>query len=177
MSVLRRARAAMFVPMAVALAIAIVAFGASANAAPREIAATVTAVASGDTLTIVDEAGVRYKVRLADIEAPQGAEYYAPAAKALLAGMVEGKRVRVAVTGERAPDSLYARVGASATSAGDRRGAPAAAARPQQPARADPAAGGGPPHAERRATGRAARSVLGARALARASVSRMFVSV
>lgn len=74
-----------------------------------EIAGTVTAVASGDTFTLAD--GARsVEVRLADIGAPHGGEFYAPAAKALLGAMVSGKSVRVAVTGQVAPDRVFGRV-------------------------------------------------------------------
>ena len=77
--------------------------------AGSEITGTVAEVVSGDTL-IVAEGARQVTVRLADIVAPQGSEYYAPGARALLSGMVQGKEVSVNVTGSAAPDSVFGRV-------------------------------------------------------------------
>ena len=55
-------------------------------------------------------------MRLADIDAPQGSEYYAPGARALLSGMVQGKEVRIKVTGSAGPDRVFGRVSVPASS-------------------------------------------------------------
>jgi endonuclease YncB( thermonuclease family) len=78
--------------------------------APTEIAVTAVEVPSGDTIVAVDESGKRFEIRLADIGAPQDSQYHAPAARNLLLGIVEGKRLRVEVTGARAPGRLFGRV-------------------------------------------------------------------
>jgi endonuclease YncB( thermonuclease family) len=75
-----------------------------------ELAVTAVEVPSGDTIVAADEAGRRYEIRLADIGAPQGSQYYAPAARNLLLGIVEGTRLRVEVTGESSAGRLFGRV-------------------------------------------------------------------
>jgi micrococcal nuclease len=74
-----------------------------------EITGTVAEVVSGDTL-IVAEGARKVTVRLADVVAPQGSEYYAPGARGLLSGMVQGEEVGVKVTGSAGPDSVFGRV-------------------------------------------------------------------
>jgi len=84
---------------------------ALAQAAPAgsEITGTVIEVRSGDTL-IVAEGARKVEVRLADVNAPQGSEYYAPGARALLSGMVKGREVTIRVTGSAGPDGVFGRV-------------------------------------------------------------------
>ena len=82
---------------------------AQAPPAGNEIVGTVTDVVSGDTLTVVEGAR-KIEVRLADIDAPQGSEYYAPGSRALLSGMVKGKEVRIKVTGSAGSDSVFGRI-------------------------------------------------------------------
>jgi endonuclease YncB( thermonuclease family) len=69
----------------------------------------VTGVPSGDTLQVADGART-VEVRLADIGAPHGSDFYAPAARALLTAMVEGRTVKVTVTGRSGPDRVFGRV-------------------------------------------------------------------
>ena len=92
-------------------ALAACAAQALAQGAPAasEIVGTVTEVISGDTL-IVTEGARRIEVRLADIDAPQGSEYYAPGSRELLSGMVQGHEVRIKVTGSAGPDRVFGRV-------------------------------------------------------------------
>ena len=63
----------------------------------------------GDTLVVTSAEGDT-EVRLADIGAPQGSAYYAPAATTLLSNMVLGLQVRVTVTGQSAPSHVFGRV-------------------------------------------------------------------
>ena len=83
---------------------------AAVPSAATEITVTAVNVPNGDTIVAVDESGKRFEIRLADIGAPQDSQYFAPAARNLLLGIVDGKRLRVAVTGERAPGFLFGRV-------------------------------------------------------------------
>src|SRR5258708_24767637 len=69
----------------------------------------VASVVSGDTLVVLD-VGRAIEVRLADIAAPQGSEYYAPVSRSLLAGIVGEHVVHVDVTGEADDNRVYARV-------------------------------------------------------------------
>jgi micrococcal nuclease len=87
-------------------------FGAAdaAETSLREMTATATGVPGGDTIVVAGEGGSTVEVRLADIGAPQASAYYAREARTLLASMVEGKKVRIAVTGEPAPGRLFGRV-------------------------------------------------------------------
>ena len=54
-------------------------------------------VATGDTLTVAVD-GKAMEIRLADIGAPTGSEYFAPSARALLDAIVAGKDVRIEAT-------------------------------------------------------------------------------
>jgi len=85
-------------------------FGAApACALATEIVGPVARVPSGDTLVVTD--GARdVEVRLANIGAPQGGEFYAPAARTLLASIVAGKAVRVEVTGSGGEGRVFGRV-------------------------------------------------------------------
>ena len=98
-------------PLAIVAAISFVAWPAMAQmaAAARDIVGTVDEVISGDTL-VVTEGARRVEVRLADIDAPQGSEFFAPGARALLSAMVEGRQVRVKVTGSAGPERVFGRV-------------------------------------------------------------------
>src|SRR5262249_51053223 len=69
-----------------------------APSAAEEMTGTVARVLSGDTLVVSDGKG-ELEIRLADIGAPQGSEYYTPASRMLLSNMVSGKTVRVVITG------------------------------------------------------------------------------
>lgn len=83
--------------------------GAAAPARAEDFTATVSEVSSGDTLQVA--AGERkLDVRLADIGAPQGSEFYAPGARTLLESLVSGKTVRLVVTGHAGPDRVFGRV-------------------------------------------------------------------
>ena len=77
--------------------------------AAEEFSGAVGGVPSGDTLRVAADART-VEVRLADIGAPHGNEFYAPAAQALLSAMVSGKTVRVVVTGRSGPDRVFGRV-------------------------------------------------------------------
>ena len=78
-------------------------------AAAEEIVGTVTEVRSGDTLVV--RAGERsVVVRLADVDAPQDGQYFAPGARSLLSGMVLDREVSVLVTGRSDADQAFGRV-------------------------------------------------------------------
>ena len=77
--------------------------------ATDEITASVVRVVSGDTLVVPQRDG-ELEIRLADIGAPQGSEYYAPAARQLLSNMILNKTVRVVVTGRSGPGRIFGRV-------------------------------------------------------------------
>lgn len=53
------------------------------------------AVADGDTVTLVDDAQIRHKIRLAGIDAPESRQPYGQLARQFLSQMVEGQWVRV----------------------------------------------------------------------------------
>lgn len=55
----------------------------------------VVAVADGDTVTLVDNAQIRHKIRLAGIDAPESRQPYGQLARQFLSQMVEGQWVRV----------------------------------------------------------------------------------
>lgn len=99
---------------ALALRILAAAFGCVAAAcavaaAPEEIVGTVTEVRSGDTLVV--RTGERsVVVRLADVDAPQDSQYFAPGARALLSGMVLDHEVSILVTGRSGQDEVFGRV-------------------------------------------------------------------
>lgn len=75
----------------------------------EELTGRVTEVRSGDTLQL-DTGTASVEVRLSDIGAPQGAAYYAPASRQLLANITAAPVVRVAVTGRTGPDRVFGRV-------------------------------------------------------------------
>jgi endonuclease YncB( thermonuclease family) len=75
-------------------------------AVPAELSGRAVEVGSGDSL-VVEYGGRRVDVRLADINAPQGSDYYAPAAKTLLANIVLDQPVRVAVAGVAADGTVF----------------------------------------------------------------------
>jgi micrococcal nuclease len=81
---------------------------ASARAA-EDFSATVSEVTSGDTLQVADGER-RLEVRLADIGAPHGSDFYAPGAQTLLSALVSDKTVRVVITGRSGPDRVFGRV-------------------------------------------------------------------
>ena len=105
-----RAMSARLVHAALAALVACAAQALAQVAPPgTEIAGTVTDVVSGDTLVVMD-GGRRIEVRLADINAPQGSEFHAPASRNLLSGMVQGEEIRIKVTGSAGPDEVFGRV-------------------------------------------------------------------
>jgi endonuclease YncB( thermonuclease family) len=88
---------------------AIAAAGAHSAAAEEEIEGTVTEIVSGDTLVV--RAGERdVVVRLADVNAPQDAQFFAPGARGLLSGMLRNREVRVEVTGRDDAGQVFGRV-------------------------------------------------------------------
>jgi endonuclease YncB( thermonuclease family) len=93
----------------IAAALCGIAAASAPAVAAEEIAGTVTEVVSGDTLVL--RSGERnVVVRLADIDAPQGAQYFAPGARGLLSGMVLNHEVRVEVTGRNDAGQVFGRV-------------------------------------------------------------------
>lgn len=77
--------------------------------AAEVITGKVTQVQSGDTI-VVDAGQGATVVRLSDINAPQGSEYYAPGSRALMNAMVGGKDVRVVVAGVAKDGPTFGRV-------------------------------------------------------------------
>jgi micrococcal nuclease len=77
--------------------------------AADEVTGKVVRVPSGDTLMVAAPAG-EMEIRLADIGAPQGSQYYAPPARTLLSNMVTDKAVRVVLTGHDGPKRAFGRV-------------------------------------------------------------------
>jgi len=70
----------------------------------------VVRVDSGDQLMLAVD-GREISVRLSDIGAPQGAQFYAPAAQALLEGIVRGRKVELEITGRSdGDDRVFGRV-------------------------------------------------------------------
>jgi endonuclease YncB( thermonuclease family) len=90
-------------------ALVVALFSVPVAQAAHEFTGTGVRVASGDTLVVTSVEGDT-EVRLADIGAPQGSAYYAPAATTLLSNMVLGSQVRVTVTGQSAPGHVFGRV-------------------------------------------------------------------
>ena len=93
----------------VAQAAALTLAGANPAVAAEEIAGKVVEVRSGDTI-VVDAGQGATVVRLSDIDAPQGGEYFAPGSRALLNAMVGGKDVRVVVAGVAKDGPTFGRV-------------------------------------------------------------------
>jgi endonuclease YncB( thermonuclease family) len=92
------------------LAVALVTASAAIPAhAADEMMGKAVRVPSGDTL-VVDSAAGDTEIRLADIGAPQGGDYYAPPAATLLSNMVLGHQVRVTITGRSGPGRVFGRV-------------------------------------------------------------------
>jgi micrococcal nuclease len=77
--------------------------------AADEITAKVLRVPGGDTVVVAADAG-EMEIRLADIGAPEGSQYYAPPARTLLANMVIDRLVRVVLTGHDGPNRAFGRV-------------------------------------------------------------------
>jgi len=65
------------------------------------IEATVQRVRDGDTVVVINESGREIVCRLHAIDAPEKAQPFGEEASAALREMVEGKEVRVGLTGER----------------------------------------------------------------------------
>jgi endonuclease YncB( thermonuclease family) len=59
------------------------------------VAGRVSDVSDGATLTVTDKAGVRHKIRLAAIDAPESRQPYSKESKQHLSAMVSGKEVTV----------------------------------------------------------------------------------
>lgn len=83
----------------------------SAAAMTETIAGRGVEVKSGDTL-VVDDGAKRIKVRLADIDAPQGSDYFAPASRTLLSSLVLDQPLSIVVTGSAGNESVFGRVAA-----------------------------------------------------------------
>jgi len=97
------------------IAVTLVAAGAPALAAPPLLAeaerlhGTVARVDSGDTLMLAAD-GREFEVRLSDIGAPQGPQFYAPAARDLLEGIVRGRAADVVITGRTGDNKVFGRL-------------------------------------------------------------------
>ena len=72
---------------------------------------SVVRVDSGDTLVLAVD-GREIEVRLSDIGAPQGPQFFAPAARNLLDAIVRGGPVDVVITGRTADDKVFGRLNA-----------------------------------------------------------------
>jgi endonuclease YncB( thermonuclease family) len=68
---------------------------ASAAAGAETISGKVVTVIDGDTLTVVDEAKKRYRVRLAGIDAPEAKQSFGLDSARALASVCHGKEARV----------------------------------------------------------------------------------
>jgi endonuclease YncB( thermonuclease family) len=77
--------------------------------AADEITGRVIRVTSGDTVEVAADTGP-IEIRLADIGAPQGGQYYASAARTLLSNIVMDTDVRLALTGHDGPKRVFGRV-------------------------------------------------------------------
>lgn len=75
-------------------------------AAAHTIEGRVVGVADGDTLTVLDNAHTRHRIRLAGIDAPEKAQAYGEASKRNLSRLVFGESVRV----EYAKHDRYGRI-------------------------------------------------------------------
>ena len=80
------------------------------SASVADLTGRVTAVETGDTLTLATSDNRKVTVRLSDIGAPVGSNFYAPSARQLLSNMVQDETVRVAVTAEGGPDRAFGHV-------------------------------------------------------------------
>ena len=97
----------------IALAIAWAADAAAAQAPPpARVAIVIDGVKNGDTLTAQLD-GKPVEIRLADIGAPQGSEFFAPSARTLLTSLAAGKNATLEITGRSGPAQIfgYVRVG------------------------------------------------------------------
>jgi endonuclease YncB( thermonuclease family) len=87
-----------FVKPRLAAVILIIAANPALAAKPHyEITGKVVAIADGDTLTVLDDAKTRHKIRLAGIDAPEKKQAFGTKAREALADRVFGKTVRVDV--------------------------------------------------------------------------------
>lgn len=73
------------------------------------VEAVVERVISGDTLLVRTPEGP-FELRLADIGAPQGDEFHAPASRTLLASLVEGRTVTLTLTGRESASRAFGMV-------------------------------------------------------------------
>jgi endonuclease YncB( thermonuclease family) len=69
----------------------------SADKLHHTITGKVVAIADGDTLTVLDDAKVQHKIRLAGIDAPEKRQAFGTKAREALAAKVFGKAVRIDV--------------------------------------------------------------------------------
>ena len=65
------------------------------NVSAELISGRVIAVASGDTITILNSNNTKYKIRLSGIDAPEKAQPYGIASRKSLSDLVNGKEVDV----------------------------------------------------------------------------------
>lgn len=95
---------------AIVVALIAAALAPPVTAQQARLQGRVVSVESGDQLTLAVD-GREIDVRLSDIGAPQGPQFYAPAARALLEGIVQGKTVELEVAGQRGGDDrVFGRV-------------------------------------------------------------------
>lgn len=94
---------------------ALIAAAVLAQAAPaageqpaERLQGEVVRVESGDTFVMTVDART-IEVRLSDIGAPQGPQFYAPAARSLLSSIVQGRQVMVVVTGHAPEEKVFGR--------------------------------------------------------------------
>lgn len=82
-----------------------------AGADEERLRGSVVRVESGDTLVLAVD-GREIEVRLSDIGAPQGPQFYAPAARNLLEAIVSGRPVDLVITGRTSDDRVFGRLNA-----------------------------------------------------------------
>lgn len=82
-------------PIRIALCLALLL--ATPQVALAQLSGRVVAVADGDTLTILDDNKQQHRIRLADIDAPEGGQPFGNRSKAMLADLCHGKSAKVQV--------------------------------------------------------------------------------
>jgi endonuclease YncB( thermonuclease family) len=73
--------------------IAAAALAAAGCAHAHEVAGRVVAVQDGDTVTILDDAKMQHRIRIAGIDAPEKSQAFGEAARQRLARLVHGRQV------------------------------------------------------------------------------------
>ena len=77
--------------------LALVLMSLTSQVTASEVTGRVVAIADGDTLTLLTDAKVQVKIRLAEIDAPESGQPYGNKSKEELSSLVFGKDVRVAI--------------------------------------------------------------------------------